>query len=148
VGYSMGARVVLALATRYPSRVAQAVLVGVHPGLLDVAERRARAERDDAQARAVEQGGLQRFVDAWERLPLFASQALLPEDVRARRRSERLGHTHAGIAWALRNLGLGRMPPLWSSESMVAPILLVTGELDTKFTRLARAFEWYAGTRG
>jgi 2-succinyl-6-hydroxy-2,4-cyclohexadiene-1-carboxylate synthase len=148
IGYSMGARVVLSLAARHPSRVAQAVLVGVHPGLLDEDERRARAERDEAHATSVEKDGLERFIGAWERLPLFASQALLPADVRARRCAERHAHTPRGIAWALRTLGLGRMRPMWNAEHIVAPLLFVTGELDTKFTRVARAFERHALARG
>ena len=140
VGYSMGARVALGLAARHPSLVAGMVLVGVDPGLATDVDRDARIAWDDAQAHAIVEGGMALFVTSWESLPLFATQQSLPAAMRARRRAQRLAHTTDGLAWAMRALGLGRMPPLWDAlESLPMPIHLVTGALDEKFTAIARS---------
>src|SRR5689334_18265550 len=47
LGYSMGARVALALALRCPEQISGAILIGAHPGLRDPDEREARARWDD-----------------------------------------------------------------------------------------------------
>ncbi len=134
VGYSMGARLALALALAHPERVAGAVLLGADPGMRDPAVRVARQAWDDAQAATVERDGIEAFVTGWESLPVFATQAVLPADVRARRRQERLGHTVAGVAWALRSLGTGRMAPRWGGLAGCAvPLRFVAGTLDAKF---------------
>jgi 2-succinyl-6-hydroxy-2,4-cyclohexadiene-1-carboxylate synthase len=139
VGYSLGARVALGVAARHPDKVASLVLVGVHPGLEDDVERRARRAWDEELAKDLETGDLARFVDAWEKLPLFATQRDLPDAVRARRRAERVAHHSAALAWSLRTLGLGAMPPAWAAlAALDLPVHLVTGARDEKFTELAR----------
>jgi 2-succinyl-6-hydroxy-2,4-cyclohexadiene-1-carboxylate synthase len=139
VGYSMGARVALGVVARHPQRVASLVLVGLHPGLADDVERRARHAWEEELARDLETRGLRAFVDAWETMPMFASQRWLDASVRARRRAERLDHVPAALAWALRTLGTGSMPSLWDALAEVrAPVHLVTGARDEKFTDLAR----------
>lgn len=133
-GYSMGARVALGLALRHPALVRGAVLAGVNPGLESAAERDERRRWDDEQAAALDARGLPAFVESWERLPLFASQASLAPELRAEERARRLSHTAAGAAHAMRALGLGRQPSLWGAlrESPV-PFTFLAGSLDTKF---------------
>jgi 2-succinyl-6-hydroxy-2,4-cyclohexadiene-1-carboxylate synthase len=139
VGYSMGARVALGLAARHPAKAASLLLVGVHPGLEDDLERRARRASDEELARDLETGDLARFVDSWETQPLFATQRALPDPVRERRRAERVAHHPAALAWSLRALGLGAMPPAWTALCDLAiPVHLVTGARDEKFTQIAR----------
>jgi 2-succinyl-6-hydroxy-2,4-cyclohexadiene-1-carboxylate synthase len=135
----MGARVALGLAARHPAKVASLVLVGLHPGLSDDVERRARRAWEEDLARDLEARGVAQFVDAWEALPMFDTQRGLPEEARRRRRAERLDHAPAALAWALRTLGLGAMPSLWDALGAArAPVHLVTGALDAKFGDLAR----------
>jgi 2-succinyl-6-hydroxy-2,4-cyclohexadiene-1-carboxylate synthase len=138
VGYSMGARLALAMALARPDAVAGAVLVGANPGLASPSERKARSIWDDEQAAKLEREGLARYVDAWEALPLFATQTSLPDAVRARQRAARLEHTEAGLAWAVRALGLGRMPPLCDAiERSTTRFAFVAGSLDAKFAAIA-----------
>jgi 2-succinyl-6-hydroxy-2,4-cyclohexadiene-1-carboxylate synthase len=137
-GYSMGGRLALAIALRRPERVRGALLVGASPGLRTETERAARARWDEEQAARVERLGVARFVDAWEALPLFASQAALPAEVLARQRRERCEHEPAAIAWAMRALGLGRMPPLWDALAGArVPIVALAGALDAKLAAVA-----------
>lgn len=131
-GYSMGARLALAIASRHPARVAGLVLVGVHPGLPGGAARDERRQWDDEQARRLRDDGLARFVDAWERMPLFESQRALPHAALAAQRATRLGHDADSLALAVSALGLGRQPDL--SGGLARPATLLAGALDRKFT--------------
>jgi len=141
VGYSLGARLALGVAVRHPSLVRSLVLVGVNPGLEDEPSAQARREADELLARAVERDGIEAFVDRWERLPLFASQRRLPDNIRAARRAQRLAHDPSGLARALRVLGLGSMPSRWDVLGQLRmPITLVVGAEDAKFQDIAERF--------
>lgn len=139
VGYSLGARLALSIAMRHPSRVARLVLVGVAYGLDHARDRDARIRSDDALADSLERDGVDRFVDAWESVPLFASQRSLPNDRLAAQRSWRTHHIARGLAWSLRTLGLGHQPAYRAAFSKsTLPVTLITGSLDDKFTAIAR----------
>jgi 2-succinyl-6-hydroxy-2,4-cyclohexadiene-1-carboxylate synthase len=139
LGYSMGGRVALHLAAAAPNRVRALILESGSPGIADVTERQARVAADGALAEAIELGGLVAFVDRWERLPLFASQAALPEDVRERLRAQRLQNEPRGLANSLRGMGTGHQEPLWDRLVLLdMPTLLIAGALDTKYCAIAR----------
>lgn len=139
VGYSFGARLALSLVCLHPGRFRGAIAFGGHPGLELRSERGPRCEEDSALARQIEEEGLPAFVARWERLPLFSTQRALPAALLEEQRAARVGHDPASVAWALRALGLGTMPPLWERlPHHPGAILLVTGALDTRYTELAR----------
>jgi len=139
VGYSMGARIALDIALRHPSKTKGALLIGVDPGLRTDDERRARVAWEEERAQAILQDGVEAFARQWERMPLFATQESLPLATRERVRQGRSLHTKSGLAWAMRVLGLGNMPPLWSALAEAdVPVRIVTGALDTKFTTIGR----------
>jgi 2-succinyl-6-hydroxy-2,4-cyclohexadiene-1-carboxylate synthase len=137
LGYSMGARLALAVATRQP--VARLTLVGVNPGLEEEAARADRRARDEVWCRLLEERGIEAFARAWEDQPMWASQAALPAEVRARQRAERTAHDPRALSAALRALGLGAMPPLWGAlATLGAPVDLVAGALDPTYAGIAR----------
>lgn len=139
LGYSMGGRVALHLAVAAPERVRSLVLESASPGLADPTERQARIVADEALAEAIERDGMEAFVDRWERLPLFVSQAALPVEVRARLRRQRLENDPVGLANSLRGMGVGRQEPLWDRlATLRIPTLLLVGELDQKYCELSR----------
>lgn len=140
LGYSMGGRVALHFAAAYPERVNALVLESASPGLATAAERAARLQSDEALADFIEREGLAAFVERWEQLPLFASQARLPEAVQAQLHAQRLQNHPRGLAHSLRGLGTGVQSPLWDRlASLPVPALLIAGELDPKFTAIARS---------
>jgi 2-succinyl-6-hydroxy-2,4-cyclohexadiene-1-carboxylate synthase len=139
LGYSMGGRTALHFALRHPARVAALVLESASPGAGDAAERAARLASDAALADAVEREGVEAFVDRWERLPLWTSQAALPADVRGRLRAGRLANRAGGLANSLRGAGAAADPlPLGRLAAQAAPALLVVGALDTRYVALGR----------
>ena len=140
VGYSLGARLALGVCARHPQRVRSAVLIGVNPGLRSASEREARRAADAKWIELLETQGLEAFASEWERQPLFASQADLPERVRERRRAERRRHDPRELARSLKLTGLAEMPDYWPHLPKLAlPVTLLAGELDERFRRIAEA---------
>lgn len=141
IGYSMGARAALYFAATRPTCVASLVLEGVSPGFQDDAERAARKNEDEGRALALTRDGLEAFVAAWEELPLFDSQKALSHAVRADQRARRLKGDAEALARSLRHAGAGQH---WLGEhfhKIVAPVLLIAGALDEKFTAIARTMQ-------
>ncbi len=144
VGYSMGARLALVLALRHPSVVRGLILESPSAGIHDATERARRRAADEALAGQLERDGLASFVETWEAQPLFASQSALPDDLRARLRTERLAHDPRGLAASLRGAGQGVMVPLHDRLAVVdCPALVIAGALDP--VGLKRAGEVAAG---
>jgi 2-succinyl-6-hydroxy-2,4-cyclohexadiene-1-carboxylate synthase len=139
VGYSMGGRLALAYALRYPDRVSHLVLESASPGLRTEAERARRRVADGALAARIESEGVEAFIQGWEALPLFESQRALPAEVRKAQRARRRMNDPHSLAAALRWLGTGALPSHWDDlERLDMPVLLITGALDRKFTGIAQ----------
>lgn len=137
-GYSLGARLAFGILAKHPARVRALVSVSGSTGLANAEERAARRESDRALAERLTRDGLEAFVEHWEALPLFATQAKLPASLRAAERVRRLSHTAAGLAHSLRCTGLGEMPDyLPALARLPRPVELLAGELDAKFRALA-----------
>lgn len=139
LGYSMGGRLALYFALNYPSSVRSLILESASPGLDGVVAQKERINRDNQLAEAIERDGIERFVDRWQRLPLFASQEQLPESARAELRRQRLKNRANGLAGSLRGMGTGRQPALWGQlPALKVPLMLLAGELDPKFVGIGR----------
>ena len=139
LGYSMGGRIALAAAATAPTRVSGLVLESASPGLATEQERRARRRADEALAEGILLGGMEAFVDHWMGLPLFATQGKLPPRVLEANRERRLRNRPEALAACLRGMGTGAQPSFWESLSGIdVPTLLLAGEEDGKFTRIAR----------
>jgi 2-succinyl-6-hydroxy-2,4-cyclohexadiene-1-carboxylate synthase len=140
IGYSMGGRVALHFSLAHQARVAALVLESASPGIANAAERAARVESDHALADAIARDGVAAFVDRWEELPLWASQAALPRSVRMQLRDQRLRNVATGLANSLRGAGAGvdLLAPDRLAEQR-APALLVAGARDARYVAHARA---------
>lgn len=133
VGYSMGGRLALHVALRRPAGIGALVLVGASAGIEDEALRAERREADERLAGWIERRSIEEVVDAWERLPVFASQS--PE-LREALRPGRLSHDPAELAALLRTAGQGVLPPVWDRLGEVdRPVLLVAGEADDAYVQ-------------
>jgi 2-succinyl-6-hydroxy-2,4-cyclohexadiene-1-carboxylate synthase len=142
IGYSMGARIALAFALRFPGRVDSLLLIGARAGIENASERAGRRRADEALADRIETGGIGAFVDEWLAQPLFASQRRLGREFVAAQRRQRLGNDARGLAASLRGLGPGAQPPLFDDlPRLDVPVLLVAGALDHAFVAHARDLE-------
>lgn len=139
LGYSMGGRLALYIAIQQPQLVRSLILESASPGLETATERRTRCEQDNALAARIERDGVAAFVAEWERLPLLAGQARLPDTSQARLRKQRLANSAAGLAGSLRGMGTGTQPSLWPRLGEIAvPALFIVGEEDEKFVEINR----------
>lgn len=137
-GYSMGGRLALYLALRYPERCTGLFLESASPGLESAEDRTSRRASDEQLATRLESEDFEDFLEDWYRQPLFASLArdeeLLQRTIATRRRND-----PEELARSLRGMGTGSQPSLWGELSgLQAPALAVAGELDEKYAGIAR----------
>ena len=134
VGYSMGARMALLVALQHPEMVTQLVLISGTPGLKTQSERAARQKSDNELADRIETFGLSAFLDEWLALPIFSGLSN-----ETNQRNDRLRNTTQGLADSLRFAGTGTQESQWPKlHQLSMPVHLIVGELDEKFTSIAR----------
>jgi len=137
-GYSMGGRLALHLAAQRPERVRSLLTVGAHAGL-EADARDSRRRDDEALARRIEKDGIERFVDSWGALPLFAGLERRGPSYVAQVRAERMQNRAAGLACSLRGMGAGVMAPVWDDLADVSfPCTFVAGQTDDTYVATAR----------
>jgi len=137
LGYSMGGRI--ALYAAFSGFFRALILESASPGLEDPAEREERRTSDEALAASIEREGVPAFVERWERLPLFASQKMLSVEYREALHKQRLQNNATGLAQSLRGVGTGVQSSLYAQlPTLHIPVLLIAGELDTKFSMIAK----------
>lgn len=137
IGYSMGGRHLLHVALQHPERCSGIVLVSATAGIDDAVERAARRTADEATADHIERIGVRSFIEGWIAQPMFADVPFDHADL-----DERCTNTADGLASSLRLAGTGTQRPLWTEcASLTMPALIITGELDAKFTTLGERLE-------
>lgn len=138
VGYSLGGRLALRMATLSSRNIDGLVLIGASAGLESEADRRERRLADEALADALERDGIAAFVERWTLLPLFAGMRRLPHEIQAKHVAQRLAQDAKGLALSLRVLGTGSQPCLLDQlAALETPTLLVVGKEDEKFQAIA-----------
>lgn len=133
VGYSMGGRLALHAALRWPERYAALVLLGAHAGLT---ERRAeRRAADEELAAWIETHPIEDVVARWEGNPVFGTQSA---GLRELQRAARLDHDPRLLARLLRSGGQGAVEPVWNRlPELPIPVLACAGALDTVYAEAA-----------
>lgn len=138
VGYSMGGRLALYFAVKFPRHVKALLLEGASPGIVEETARHQRATLDDQRATQLLVGGGDVFVENWYEMDLFRSlkkQPTLLEAVKAQRKH----NDPHWMAKIIRELSPGRQPSLWDKlEMLPMPITVVAGALDAQYAALAQ----------
>ncbi|MCA1032495.1 2-succinyl-6-hydroxy-2,4-cyclohexadiene-1-carboxylate synthase [Bacillus timonensis] len=138
LGYSMGGRIALGFAVRYPDSVNKLILESSSPGLMTEEDRLTRRMADQKLAAFIEEEGIEKFVDYWEKIPLFHSQQNLTMKKRLAVREERLKNNPLGLGNSLRGMGTGSQPSYWDAlRTLPIETLLICGEYDKKFCDIA-----------
>ena len=145
VGYSMGGRLAAEALVRHSDLpLAGLVLESAGLGPADEGARAALAERNAAWAARLRAEGVATFMDWWEALPLFASQRVLPAEVRAELRAEREAHDAEVLACAFEAWGAQRqvaeadnLAALARAQGGGLPVRYIVGALDEKYVALA-----------
>ncbi len=140
VGYSMGGRLALYTALRFPRAVRGLVLVAADPGIEDPTARAERLGRDEALSRQLAAAGdraaLAAWLQRWYATPLFGSLPHHPRFDDLLRR--RLRGRPASLAAAMRGLSVGVQPVLWEAlPRLLIPALFIAGADDAKYRAVA-----------
>ncbi len=138
IGYSMGGRLALYLASQHPDRFVRAIIESASPGLKTDEERRARRQSDQALAERLLSQDFGEFLSEWYSQPLF--EPLSRCDGFQDRLRQRQANDPQGLARSLRWMGTGAQPSLWEDLARLQiPVLFLAGGLDGKFRNLAEA---------
>jgi 2-succinyl-6-hydroxy-2,4-cyclohexadiene-1-carboxylate synthase len=137
VGYSQGGRIALLTALEHPSLIERVVLVSASPGIRSEAARMERRARDAELADYIERVGVDEFLNKWLTNPITGT-VHIGDDARRRDRAVRSANTASGLAASLRGLGQGAQPYVGDRiRDLRIPLLTVSGNTDTVYTRLA-----------
>ena len=139
IGYSMGGRLALQFACRYPEHLSGLVLIGATPGLQDDTARSNRQTWDHKTAERIRQLGVERFYNEWQKMPIIETQKQIENDIKIDMRAHRLAQSVEGLANSMTHFGTGTMPSCWDALSdLTLPTLLMVGENDVKYLDIAR----------
>lgn len=120
IGYSMGGRLALQYALRYPEKIGLLLIASAHPGLNTIEAKQQRLKSDAAWAALLLQQPIDEFLKRWYDQPLFVN---FRPDLSLRRKQNR-----QALASALLHYSLGHQPIL-----QVPKAVHVVGEKDEKF---------------
>lgn len=136
VGYSLGGRIALTFASRYPERIITLTLESASPGIIDPSERVRRFAEDSSRAESILKNGMYAFVEQWYKIPLFASLNSHPQKLSSIKESAKQNDPH-WMAKVIHELSPGAQTPLWESLSKLSfPVLLIAGEKDEKYAQM------------
>jgi 2-succinyl-6-hydroxy-2,4-cyclohexadiene-1-carboxylate synthase len=139
-GYSMGGRLSLCYAYTYPERVLGLILESTNPGFKDKKQRENRIIEDEELAEFILSHSMNEFVDMWMNKEIFATQLRFSDVKRDEIKKRKLRNNKIGLSNSLRGFSTGKMPDLYSElNKLTAKTILLTGELDTKFTEINKS---------
>jgi 2-succinyl-6-hydroxy-2,4-cyclohexadiene-1-carboxylate synthase len=134
-GYSLGGRIALNFAVKFGNMLSGLILESCSPGISDDNLREERIMQDEKLAEFIENNTIEKFIDYWMNIPLFNTQRRFSNEMLGRIREQKLQNNRTGLANSLRGSGTGRMDPLVDNlKDISLKALLLTGELDSKFT--------------
>lgn len=139
-GYSMGGRAALSYCLKHPNRVSAAVLESTTAGIEDFTVKKERVELDLLYADKIRKEGVESFINFWFDTPLFKSLRNLPnyESIK----SKRSKNSVTGLSNSLMSFSTGLMMSYWDKLPILNfPVLLISGELDTKYTEINKAMK-------
>lgn len=137
LGYSMGGRAALNYTVKFPGKVEALILESTSAGIKDQKDLQARIKSDEKLAKYVEKHSIEEFIELWLNLDIFNTQRRFSEYTRRQIKFAKMQNNKIGLANSLRGFGTGKMTPLLNGlRNVSCKTLLITGELDTKFTNI------------
>lgn len=132
VGYSMGGRLALHLLVNNPQGWDFAVIISAHPGLTSETQRSQRLEIDKQWAEMIRANEWHAFLEKWNNQSVLRNSSVSSRQLNLEPR-------RYAIAQAFENWSLGNQTDLSRQlDCYKMPLVWVVGELDEKFTNLAK----------
>ena len=136
-GYSMGGRLALSFANNYPEKLTGLILESSTFGINNESEKEKRINQDSSICEFINSKSIDEFVNFWMNKDIFSSLKKLPEEKYNRIIESKLKNNKTGLVNSLLGFGTGVMPSLFDRlKNIIFPVLLITGELDKKFTKI------------
>lgn len=136
VGYSMGGRLAVSFAIKYPQKLEALILESTSFGLKTNDEKESRIKRDTELANRIIELPLEHFFDYWYSIPLFHSLNMLTHEKLLNLKKQRVrDNSKIGLKNSLLGFSTGKMN--YHLDELIKKdikTLLITGELDQKFS--------------
>ena len=137
-GYSMGGRLAIAFASKYPEKINSMVLESTTVGLNETKERRECYDKD-SQISSTIKTDLSSFVDLWEKNPLFLKQKERNKEEWEKQQKVRLSHNPLQLSKALKIFSQGNMAYYESRfQEFSFPISIINGSEDDKYIKIGK----------
>jgi 2-succinyl-6-hydroxy-2,4-cyclohexadiene-1-carboxylate synthase len=137
IGYSMGGRLALCYAFTYPERVLGMILESTSPGIRNKQQREKRIKDDDELSKFISTHTVEEFIELWLNKEIFGTLLRFSDAKRREIKKHKLKNNRIGLSNSLYGFSTGKMPYLYNQFKNLTPrTLLLTGDLDTKFTSL------------
>lgn len=135
LGYSMGGRIAVYLAIKYPEYFTKIIIESAQPGIKDEAERKKRINHDKKLVQNLISKPFPEFLKFWYNQHVFAT--LKSHKNFANLLQSRLKNNPENLAKSLLEIGSGVQPSMWKDlDTIKIPCLLITGEFDIKYQKI------------
>ena len=137
-GYSMGGRLAIAFASKYPQKINRLILESTSYGIESKEKRAERFQKDLDLCNLIEKD-FPKFVQKWEKNPLFNNQSKRNKIQFKRQREDRGSHIPVQLSKALKVFSQGKMKSYQNEFSKFKfPILIINGSEDLKYLKIAK----------
>ena len=134
VGYSLGGRLAMHFALKFPKKINRLIILSAHPGI-DKNDKTAickRQAQDHAWANLLQEQGIDIFLNQWYQQPLFSTLDLSL----LKRRQE---HDPQSLSHILINWSPAILPSLWESLYLLrSKLVFLFGEHDITYHKVAK----------
>lgn len=139
LGYSMGGRLALHYALRYPTSIKMLILIGSSPGIENPEARQQRFEQDHKLSKWILKNDIKPFIDFWMQTPLIRSQKNIPSSIFHPFLERKYQHSPIGLAATLEALSPGKIPSLWKEiKNIICPTFIIAGEKDLEYVAIGQ----------
>ena len=139
LGYSLGGRTAMHLASVFQNKINKLILCSSTYGLDNQEEKKKRIYSDQKLINLLEEKGIVDFVNYWESIPLWESEKKLPLEKRMKNRRIRLENNPIGLALNLKHQGQGKQKNLLHELKKINnSTLILYGENDEKYKNLSK----------
>jgi len=137
-GYSLGGRLAICFAAKYPHIVESLVLESTSIGIENREDRNQIYDKDLNISTSINEN-LKEFISNWETNNLFADQEIRNKLDFLKQRTIRLNHTKEQLSYALKIFSVGRMPFMLNNfQKFNFPISIINGKDDIKYIKKGR----------
>lgn len=135
-GYSMGGRLALNFAINFPEKISGLILESTSNGIESDSDRIDRLQKDMDLSNQISKDYTS-FLQKWNRLPLFKSPPMVVLHPKTRFLEIQNQQNPIGLSHSVLQFSPAHAPYIFKElEKISVPVLLLTGQLDEKYTQL------------